>query len=44
VKPGWETDLAGVALCAVVVAVQWNGRDKRRPRAFAKPAAGAPTG
>jgi TRAP transporter 4TM/12TM fusion protein len=44
VKPGWETDLAGVALCAVVVAVQWNGRDKRRSRAIAKPAAGAPTG
>ncbi len=30
VKPGWVTDLAGVALCAVVVAVQWSGRDKRR--------------
>ena len=44
VKPGWETDLAGVALCAVVVAAQWSGRDKRRSRAVAKPAAGAPTG
>ena len=44
VKPGWETDLAGVALCAVVVAVQWSGRDKRGSRAVAKPAAGAPTG
>jgi TRAP transporter 4TM/12TM fusion protein len=44
VKPGWETDLAGVALCAVVVAAQWSGRDKRRSRAIAKPAAGAPTG
>ena len=44
VKPGWETDLAGVALCAVVVAVQWSGRDKRGSRAVAKPAADAPTG
>src|SRR5215212_1550393 len=44
VKPGWETDLAGVALCAVVVAAQWSGRDKRRSRAAPEPAAGAPTG
>src|SRR5215218_6621319 len=43
VKPGWEADLAGVALCALVVAVQWSGRDKRGSRAIAKPAAGAPT-
>lgn len=28
VKPGWETDLIGAALLAVVVAVQWSGRDR----------------
>src|SRR5829696_416324 len=43
VKPGWETDLAGVALCAVVVAAQWSGRDKRGARAIPTPPAAAPT-
>ena len=42
VKPDWTTDLVGFALFALVVAVQWKGRDRGRPRAAPEPAAGSP--
>lgn len=37
VKPDWVTDLIGLALVLIVVAVQWPGRDRAIGQAAAKP-------